>query len=82
MLDTTGYQSDVCIAFENEVSVSGGSALKALSEMVQNLPESMVDDVLNDLEDYELTGIVSDRIEIVLKRTMCLVTADRIAARH
>ena len=80
MLDLAGYQNDLCTAFENEIATGNLPAMQALQELVTNLPDTLVDDVMDDLDEYELTGIVSSRIEIVLKRTICLIQADRIAA--
>lgn len=81
MLDTLGFHNAMCTAFEQEVATDNVPAIKALHELVQNLPDTMVSGVMDDLNDFELTGIISPRIETVLQRTLCLIHANQIEAR-
>ncbi len=67
MFGMTEGNHDVCKAFEAAVARESEPVLQALHELVNCLPNSVVDGVLKDIGEYERTGAVSVRIKTILQ---------------
>lgn len=81
MLDSTQFNDDVCEAFEVALTQEKDTVLNALYELVEYLPDALKTGVLDDIEEYDVRGVVSERMEIVMRRALVLAQSYSIVAK-